>query len=54
MDRSVAHLNIERYRRMLAEETDEAKRRTLMRLLAEEEAKLRGLPPNSSSQSKVR
>ena len=40
MDRTIAHLNIERYRRMLAEETDESRRRMLQRLLAEEEAKL--------------
>jgi len=47
VDRSVAHLNIERFRRLLAEETDQARRRTLMRLLAEEEAKLKGLPPSA-------
>jgi|tagenome__1003787_1003787.scaffolds.fasta_scaffold20381372_1 hypothetical protein len=40
MDRTVAHLNIEHYRRLLAAETDEAKRKTLQKLLAEEEAKL--------------
>ncbi len=40
MDRSVAHLNIEHYRRLLEKETDEARRQTLMRLLAEEEAKI--------------
>ena len=39
-DRTVAHLNIEHYRRLLATETDEMRRRTLQRLLAEEEAKL--------------
>lgn len=49
MDRSVAHLNIERYRRLLAEETDEKKRRVLIRLLEEEEAKLSSLPPRSPS-----
>ena len=43
MDRTIAHLNIERYRRMLAEETDESRRRMLQRLLAEEEAKLAAL-----------
>jgi hypothetical protein len=37
-------LNIEHYKRMLATETDEAKRKTLMQLLAEEEAKLRSVP----------
>jgi hypothetical protein len=40
MLRKVAQLNIEHFRKMLAEETDPAKRRTLTRLLAEEEAKL--------------
>lgn len=40
MDRTVAHLNIEHYRRLLEKETDEARRRTLMRLLAEEEVKI--------------
>ena len=40
MDRTVARLNIEHYRRLLAVETDEARRRVLVRLLAEEEAKL--------------
>jgi hypothetical protein len=36
----VAHLNIERYRRLLATEMDETKRQTILHLLAEEEAKL--------------
>ena len=40
MDRAVARLNIEHYRKLLATETDEARRQTLLRLLAEEEAKL--------------
>ena len=40
MDRTVARLNIEHYRRLLAQETDESRRRTIQRLLAEEEAKL--------------
>jgi hypothetical protein len=47
MDRAVAHLNIEHYRRLLATETDETKRRTILGLLAEEKAKLAALddPP---------
>jgi len=45
MDRTVAHLNIEHFRRKLAEETDETKRQTILRLLAEEEAKLPALNP---------
>jgi hypothetical protein len=40
MDRSVARLNIEHYRRLLVTETDEQRRRELLHLLAEEEAKL--------------
>ncbi len=40
MDRTVARLNIEHFRRLLAEETDDARRQLLQRLLAEEEAKL--------------
>jgi hypothetical protein len=39
-DRKVAHLNIERFRKLLSTETDETKRQTILRLLAEEEAKL--------------
>lgn len=46
MDRSVTRLNIEHYRKLLATETDELRRQTLLRLLAEEEAKLaRPTPP---------
>jgi hypothetical protein len=40
MDRHVARLNIEHYRKLLAAEPDEAKRKTLIRLQAEEELKL--------------
>ena len=40
MDRTVALLNIEHFRKRLAVETDEAKQRTLRQLLAEEVAKL--------------
>jgi hypothetical protein len=40
MDRTVARLNIEHYRRLLARETDDLRRQTIQRLLAEEEAKL--------------
>jgi hypothetical protein len=44
VDRTVAHLNIEHYRRLLEKETDEVRRQTLMRLLAEEEAKADNAP----------
>lgn len=43
MDRTVAHLNIEHYRRLLETEIDPPKRETILRLLAEEEAKLKGI-----------
>lgn len=43
MERTIARLNIEHYRRLLAKETDETRRQMLQRLLAEEEAKLAGL-----------
>ena len=39
----VARLNIEHYRKLLANEADETKRHMIARLLAEEEAKLAGL-----------
>ena len=44
MDRTVADLNIEHFRKLLASETDPAKRQTIERLLAEEEAKLGRAP----------
>ncbi len=43
MDKFVARANIAQFRKLLAKETDEAKRETLARLLAEEEAKLASL-----------
>jgi hypothetical protein len=45
MDRSVARINIEHFRRLLAKETDEARRQILLRLLAEEEAKIAEAKP---------
>ncbi len=48
MDRTIAQLNIEHYRRLLAKETDENRLLVLQRLLAEEEAKLRDLTPPAS------
>jgi hypothetical protein len=44
MDRFVVRANIDHFRKQLADETDETKRAMLVRLLAEEEAKLAGLP----------
>ena len=43
MDKAVARLNIEHYRKLLAKETDQTKRETLGRLLAEEVAKMAAL-----------
>ena len=43
MDQTISRLNIEHYRRKLATEQDETMRQTLMRLLAEEQAKLAAL-----------
>lgn len=43
MDKTIARLNIENYRKKLAIEQDETKRQTLMRLLTEEQAKLAAL-----------
>jgi hypothetical protein len=43
VDRVVARLNIEHYHKLLARETDETKRLKLVRLLANEEAKLAAL-----------
>ena len=40
MDRTVARLNIGHFRKLLLEQMDEAKRQTILRLLAKEEAKL--------------
>lgn len=46
-DRDIARLNIEHFRRLLTGEIDDTKRRIVLRLLAEEEAKLAALddPP---------
>ena len=56
MDRSVAHLNIEHYKRLLADETDPKRRDLLLRLLAEEEAKLqrRDSPPGPDQKSQTK
>ncbi len=47
MDRTVARLNIEHFRRLLAAEIDESRRQILRRLLAEEEAKLTDPSPGA-------
>jgi hypothetical protein len=43
IERTVTRLNIEHYKKLLESETDEPKRQMLLRLLAEEEEKLRNL-----------
>ena len=43
MDRTVAHLNVEHFHHLLEREKDETKRKMILRLLAEEEAKLKAL-----------
>jgi hypothetical protein len=40
MDKTVAELNIQHFKKLLEIETDPVKRQTLQRLLTEEEAKL--------------
>jgi hypothetical protein len=40
MDKTVADMNIEHFKKLLAAETDPVKRQTIERLLAAEEAKL--------------
>ncbi len=54
MDRTVARLNIEHYRQMLLEEMDETRRTTILRLLAEEEAKLAALGDRPPLSKKLR
>jgi len=52
MDKTVADLNIEHFKKLLSVETDPVKRQTIERLLAEEETKLaltfarKSSPPN--------
>ena len=50
----MAHLNIEHYKRLLATETDDGKRATLNRLLAEEEAKLAAVQQKDAKPSGIR
>jgi hypothetical protein len=47
--KNIARLNIEHYRRLLATESDLAKREMIEKLLAEEEAKLRALEAERKS-----
>lgn len=49
MERTIARLNVEHYKQLLAAELDDEKRQTLKRLLAEEEAKLQTLSEKAKS-----
>jgi hypothetical protein len=53
MDRDIARLNIEHFRKLLERETDESRRAMLLRLLSEEEAKLRALTRTPREQSRA-
>ncbi len=52
MDKTVARLNIEHFNKKLATETDETKRQAILRLLAEEEAKLAALLNRSKERNR--
>ena len=54
MERTVANLNIEYFRQKLETEKDETKRRTLVQLLSEEQAKLAALIEKSADKIDVR
>jgi len=53
MEETVARLNVEHYKQLLTTETDVAKRQTLARLLAEEEAKLRVLSDSKNTKRRA-
>ena len=54
MDKTVARLNIEHFRKLLANEADETKRQLIARLLAEEEAKLARLEKQNKNRNTLR
>ncbi len=54
MEKTVAHLNIQHFKRLLDSETDPGRRQTIERLLAEEEAKLaRAGTPNPDARKQA-
>jgi hypothetical protein len=53
MDKFVARLNVEHYRKKLAVEADEAQRQKLLQLLAEEEAKLAAIEAREKARRRV-
>jgi hypothetical protein len=52
VDKTIARLNIEHFRRQLSDEKDDAKRQTLQRLLAEEEEKLARIAKRQQEQKR--
>jgi hypothetical protein len=54
MDKAVAQLNIEHYRKLLSIEAEPSKRAMLERLLADEEAKLAALTDSVARQARSR
>ena len=54
MERTIANFNIEQFRQKLETETDETKRRTLVQLLSEEQAKLAALIEKSADKINIR
>jgi hypothetical protein len=52
MDKFVARLNIEHFRKMLATESNDTTRQTLLSVLAEEEAKLAALAATKESEKR--
>jgi hypothetical protein len=50
VDKTVADLNIQYFRKLLETETDQAKRQIILRLLHEEEAKLAAAKSKSPSE----
>jgi hypothetical protein len=48
MERFLSQKNIDRYRRMLSNPRDEAQRRLILKLLAEEEANLKDRPEQNA------
>ncbi|SIO44452.1 hypothetical protein SAMN05443247_05454 [Bradyrhizobium erythrophlei] len=53
MDKTVADLNIQHFKKLLETETDPVKRQTLQTLLAEEEAKLARLDQQNHERQKA-
>lgn len=50
MNETIARLNIEHYCKLLTEEMDETKRQMILRLLSEEEAKLKAIEESNRAE----